>query len=131
MILGPIINPKLNCLLMILPYTLLLMPLLNLLWLWNNDLEKNHIWSPTWLVLFNPKRVEPMMISRKMQQPIHHPLIIEKTVVFNVKHLQHLGVVVCTNRTCDSRIDLIRSRMWRRWTGVRDLKIEGELTYVI
>ncbi len=37
----------------------------------NDDLEKIHTWSKNWLVDFNPNKTETMLISRKINKPIH------------------------------------------------------------
>ena len=39
----------------------------------NMDLEKITEWAKRWLVTFNPTRTESLLISRKINQPVHPP----------------------------------------------------------
>jgi len=38
----------------------------------NADLVKIHSWADKWLVTFNPSKTESLVISRKINRPIHH-----------------------------------------------------------
>ena len=40
----------------------------------NSDLEKPSRWADIWLVTFNPSKNESLLISRKINKPIHPPL---------------------------------------------------------
>ena len=39
--------------------------------LMNNDLDKIHTWSQKWLVTFNPNKTEELLLTRRINQPIH------------------------------------------------------------
>ena len=43
----------------------------------NLDLEKNMAWAKTWLVSFDPKKTESLLISRKLNKALHPPLFME------------------------------------------------------
>ena len=43
----------------------------------NSDLEKLSCWAAIWLVTFNPSKNESLLISRKINKPIHPPLYMQ------------------------------------------------------
>ena len=55
----------------------------------NLDLEKNMTWAKTWLVSFNPKKTESLLISRKLNKPLHPPLLMDNQVIIKVDSHKH------------------------------------------
>ena len=49
-------------------------------------------WSNRWLVNFNPKKTEPMIISRKVELEFHPPLYFNNVPIKNVTTHKHLGL---------------------------------------
>ena len=43
----------------------------------NADLVKILQWAETWLVSFNPTKTESLLISRKINRPLHPPLYMQ------------------------------------------------------
>ena len=58
----------------------------------NLDLEKIITWAKTWLVSFNPKKTESLLISRKLNKPVHPSLLMDNQVITEVDSHKHLGV---------------------------------------
>ena len=58
----------------------------------NSDLQKVQNWSNRWLVNFNPKKTESMIISRKIEPQFHPPLYFNNVPIKNVTTHKHLGL---------------------------------------
>ena len=58
----------------------------------NQDLEEIMTWAKTWLVFCNPKKTESLLISRKLNKPVHPPLFTDNQVITEVESHNHLGV---------------------------------------
>ena len=58
----------------------------------NNDMATIHAWSTKWLVNFNPQKTETMTITRKVNKPLHPPLIMNNTIINQVTEHKHLGL---------------------------------------
>ena len=56
----------------------------------NNDMATIHAWSTKWLVNFNPQKIETMTINRKINKPLHPPLIMNNTIINQVTEHKHL-----------------------------------------
>ena len=60
----------------------------------NHKMAKISLWADEWLVLFNPKKNESILLSRNINKPIHPPLIMN--IVTNVE--SHLGITFESSR---------------------------------
>ena len=58
----------------------------------NSDLEKLSRWAAIWLVTFNPSKNESLLISRKINKPIHPPLYMQNVQIQEVSSHKHLGL---------------------------------------
>ena len=59
----------------------------------------NTLWSKQWLVLFNPRKTESLLISRKQSTHIIHPtLYFDQIPVAEVNSHKHLGLIF--NNSC-------------------------------
>ena len=58
----------------------------------NLDLENIMTWAKTWLVFFNQKKTESLLISRKLNKALHPPLVMENQVISEVESHKRLGV---------------------------------------
>ena len=60
----------------------------------NQDLAKIFSWADRWLVLFNPKKTESILFSRKVNKPVHQLLIMNNETLTNVESHKHLGITL-------------------------------------
>jgi hypothetical protein len=88
----------------------------------NADIKKITDWAKTWLVTFNPNKTESLLISRKLNKPIHPPLEILDTQISEVTSHKHLGVYLSNDCSWHSHIDYIKSKAWIRINIMRKLK---------
>ena len=58
----------------------------------NIDLSTVSAWAKKWLVNFNPKKTESLLISRKSIKPFHPPLYMNDQIITEVHCHKHLGV---------------------------------------
>ena len=52
----------------------------------NLDLEKICRWAQTWLVRFNPTKTETLLISHKINKPVHPPLFMLNQQINEVEY---------------------------------------------
>ena len=65
----------------------------------NLDLEKYMTWAKTWLVSFNPKKTESLLISRKLNKTVHPPFLMDNQVITEVDSHKHLCVFLSNDCT--------------------------------
>ena len=70
------------------------------------DLSKISAWADKWLVTFNTQKTESLLISRKINKPIHPP------IVMNNDHI--IEVVFENTCTWQLHINMISSKAWQR-----------------
>ena len=58
----------------------------------NDDLKKISDWAKLWLVAFNPPKNESLVVSRKVNKPVHPPLFMQKQQIQEVNHHKDLGL---------------------------------------
>ena len=75
----------------------------------NLDLKKIMTWAKTWLVSLNPKKTESLLISRKLNKPVHPPLLMDNQVITEVDSHKHLGVYLSND--CISISIMSRKRL--------------------
>ena len=63
----------------------------------NVDLIKILQWAETWLVTFNPNKTESLIISRKINKPLHPSLYMNDQQVLEVDCHKHLGLYLSNN----------------------------------
>ena len=63
-----------------------------------------------WLVKFNPKKTESMVISRKSDKPFHPPILMDNNHIQCDTEHKHLGIILCDDRTFGKHIDMITKR---------------------
>ena len=88
----------------------------------NQDLAKISSWADRWLVLFNPKKTESILFSRKVNKPVHPPLIMNNEILTNVESHKHLGITFESSGSWHKYIQLITSKAWQRIHIMRKLK---------
>ena len=88
----------------------------------NQDLEEIMTWAKTWLVFCNPKKTESLLISRKLNKPVHPPLFTDNQVITEVESHNHLGVFFSNDCSWHTHIDYIKEKAWSRINVMRRLK---------
>ena len=73
----------------------------------NQDLAKISSWSDRLLVLFNPKKTESILFSRKVNKPVHALLIMNNETLTNVESHKHLGITFEISGSWHEHIQLI------------------------
>ena len=73
----------------------------------NTDLVRISKWASTWLVTFNPSKTETLLISRKLNRPVHPPLFMENHQISEADSHQHLGLYFSHDCTSHQHINHI------------------------
>ena len=90
----------------------------------NSDLSKISICANNWLVDFNPIKTESMLISRKLNKPVHPPLFMQEVQIAEVSSHKHLGLILSNDCTWHQHIDYITKKAWNRINIMRKLKFK-------
>ena len=88
----------------------------------NNDLDKIHEWSRNWLVTFNTKKTETMIISRKSNKPYHPDLVMNNSKLHSVTEHKHLGLILSNDGSWHKHIDMIVKKAFHRLNIIRRFK---------
>ena len=88
----------------------------------NSDLERMHQWAERWLVKFNAKKSEAILISRKTNRLIHPRLLMNNEPINEVSYHKHLGIFLSSDGTWHEHINNITSKAWSRINVMRKLK---------
>jgi ABC-type antimicrobial peptide transport system ATPase subunit len=73
----------------------------------NRDLNTLTSWSNKWLVSFNSRKTETMVILRKINKPHHPSLIMNNQKLEDVKFHKHLGVTISDDGSWNKHIELV------------------------
>ena len=76
----------------------------------NLNLEKNMTWAKIWLVSFNPKKTESLLISRKLNKPAHPPLLMDNNIIIEVNSHKHVDVLLSNDCTCHKHINYVTKK---------------------
>ena len=76
----------------------------------NENLFKVYKWSEKWLVSFNPRKTESILISRKQNQMNHPSLFFDNNAVKEVTSHKHLGLILSNDAKWNAHIALTVSR---------------------
>ena len=88
----------------------------------NMDLEKIMEWAKRWLVTFYPTKTESLLISRKINQPVHPPLFMDNQIIEEVSSHKHLGIFLSNGCSWHKHIDYVKEKAWVRINVMRRLK---------
>ena len=86
----------------------------------NLDINKIMTWAKKWLVTFNPVNTESLLITRKLNRPIHPPLLMENHQIPETDSHKHLS----SDCTWHKHIDFVKEKAWKRINIMRKLKFE-------
>ena len=84
-------------------------------------------WAQTWLVTFNPTKTETLLISRKINKPVHPPPFMLKQQINEVEYHKYLGVFFSSDCSWYKHIDYIKEKAWTRINIMRKLKYDLEI----
>ncbi|MEW8191406.1 MAG: reverse transcriptase family protein [Candidatus Thiodiazotropha endolucinida] len=90
----------------------------------NADLGRISNWASTWLVTFNPSKTETLLISRKLNKPLHPPLFMQNHLISEVDSHKHLGLYFSNDCTWHQHINHITVKAWARINIMRKLKFK-------
>ena len=90
----------------------------------NLDINKIMTWAKKWLVTFNPVKTESLLITHKLNRPIHPPLLMENQQITETDSHKHLGIYLSSDCTWHKHIDFVKEKAWRRINIMRKLKFE-------
>ena len=90
----------------------------------NADLGRISNWASTWLVTFNPSKTETLLISRKLNKPLHPPLFMQNHLISEVDSHKHLGLYFSNDCTWHQHINHITIKAWARINIMRKLKFK-------
>ena len=88
----------------------------------NSDIIKITNWAKSWLVSFNPTKTESLLVSRKINKPIHPPLQMLNEQIVEVQAHRHLGIYLSNDGSWHPHIDHIKAKAWERINIMRKLK---------
>ena len=77
----------------------------------NSDLNAISQCAASWLVLFNPTKIESLIFTRKLNKPVHPPLYMNDQQLIEVETHKHLGVYFSTDCTGHKHIDLSKRKL--------------------
>ena len=90
----------------------------------NSDLLKISNWARAWLVDFNAAKNEALLLSRKINRPLHPPLYMHNQQINEVQYHKHLGVYLTQDCSWHKHIDCIKEKAWARINLMRKLKYD-------
>jgi hypothetical protein len=100
----------------------------------NSDMDKIQRWSDQWLVNFNQRKTETMVISFFFFiKPHHPPIYMNDAIIREVEQHKHLGVIFQDDGCWNSHIDYIIDKATPRLNFMRKLKfkLSRELLQII
>ena len=75
-------------------------------------------------VRFNPVKTEAFLASRKLNKPMHPPLLMEGTQIVEVESHKHLGLIFKSDCSWHSHIDYVKEKAWSRVNAIKKLKLD-------
>ena len=88
----------------------------------NQDLVKISSWADKWLVSFNPKKTESLLLTRKINRQMHPSVSMNNQIITEVDNHKHLGIVFQSNCLWHEHLNMITSKAWQRINIMRKLK---------
>ena len=76
----------------------------------NLDIEKQCDLGNNLACFFYPKKLEALLISRKLNKPVHPPLQMDNKVIKEVNSHKHLGVFLSNDCTRHKHIDYVKKK---------------------
>ena len=92
----------------------------------SSDLTKIGDWADKWLVTFQPPKTDSLVISRKINKPVHPPLFIQNQQIKKVDTHKHLGLHFSKDGSWHHQIQYIKDNEWNRINTMRKLKFKPD-----
>ena len=90
----------------------------------NVDLDAIEKWSDEWLVTFSAPKTKSMIISNKMDRNNHHQVSMHNSVLEDVSHHKHLGLVLSNNLCWTNHIDVVYVKAMKRLYIIQSFKFK-------
>ena len=90
----------------------------------NFDIRKVLLWADTWLVSFNVTKTEALLISRKINRPIHPPIYMNNQQITEINSHKHLGLYFSNDCSWHDHINYTVEKAWGRINVMRKLKFK-------
>ena len=91
-----------------------------------NDINEINTWAATWLVKFNPNKLESLVVSRKNIKLTHPDLnmsnILINILIPDVQTHKHLGIHLSSDGSRDYHINIVSQKAWKRINVMRQVK---------
>ena len=87
----------------------------------NMEKEKIMEWAKRWFVTFNPTKTESLLVSLKINKPVHPPLFMDNQIIRAVSSLKHIGIFLSNDCSWHKRIDYVKGKAWVRINVMRRL----------
>ena len=88
----------------------------------HKDIITINKWATEWLVNFNPNKTKDMIISKKINKPIHPSLFMDGVILPLTSEHKHLGLTFCSDGTWSCHISNTVKKGWQRLSVIRNLK---------
>ena len=88
----------------------------------NQDLVKISSWADKWLVSFNPKKTESLLLTRKINRQMHPSISMNNQIITEVDNHKHIGIVFQSNCLWHEHLNIITAKAWQRINIMRKLK---------
>ena len=90
----------------------------------SSDLMKIDDWAAKWLVIFQPPKTDSLVITRKINKPVHPPLFMQNQQIKEVDTHKHLGLHFSKDGSWHHQIQYIKDKAWARINTMRKLKFK-------
>ena len=87
----------------------------------NQDLVRISSWADKWLVTFNPKKNEYLLLTRKINRKMHPSISMNNQIITEVDNHKHLGIVFQSNCSWHEHLNIITPKAWQRINIMRKL----------
>ena len=90
----------------------------------NVDLDAIEKWSEEWIVTFSAPKTKSMIISNKMDKNNHPRVSMHNSVLEDVSHHKHLGLVLSNNLCWTNHIDEVYVKAMKRLDIIQSFKFK-------
>ena len=92
--------------------------------LFSLDFQKIEDWAEKWLVIFQPPKTESLVISHKLNKPLHQTLYMQNQQINEVDTHKHLGLYFSNDGHWHDQIQYIKDKAWGRINVMQKLKFK-------
>ena len=92
--------------------------------LFSLDFQKIEDWAEKWLVIFQPPKTESLVISHKLNKPLHQTLYMQNQQINEVDTHKHLGLYFSNDGHWHDQIQYIKDKARGRINVMQKLKFK-------